>query len=483
MEDLVGRYGERAILRDALESPSPELIAIYGRRRIGKTFLIRRFFGSSVAFELTGSHAGDMSAQLQAFAVSLTRATGAPDSLATPSNWMEAFQRLETHLRARLSARGPKVVVFLDELPWLATRRSGFLPAFEHFWNAWASAQPRLIVVICGSAASWMLRRVVSQRGGLYNRVTRRIRLSPFTLAETEEYLRARRVELGRYQTLELTMAFGGVPHYLSQARPGRSAAQSIDRACFADDGPLQDELRHLYAALFEHASRHEAVVRALARQRRGLDRSELLDAAGLPTGGSATTILNELEESGFVLRAPQLGRAQRDALFRLADEYSLFYLSWIERHRGTADGAWLKKRASPRFRAWSGLAFESICLKHVAQIKQGLGIAAVETEDAAWSHRPTSAADEGAQIDLVIDRADRSINLCEMKFAESEFVIDKAYARDLERKREVFRHVTGTKKALFLALVTTHGVRNNEHAQRLGVQSVTMDALFGARP
>jgi hypothetical protein len=479
---LVGRTREQAILRDALASPDAELVAIYGRRRVGKTHLVRQYFGDDLAFELTGSHDGSLAAQLTAFAAALRRASGSPLRMATPASWAEAFAMLEEHLGALPRKKRRKRVVFLDELPWLATRRSGFLAAFELFWNGWASAQPWLVVVICGSSASWMLSHVVKERGGLHNRVTRSIRLGALSLGETEEYLRARHVELGRQQLLELYMAFGGVPHYLNQARPGQSAAQCIDRACFAADGMLKGEFENLYAALFEHAERHEAVVRALARARSGLDRHEMLGAAGLVTGGTATKIVDELVESGFVSSSPLLWRKQRDARYRLTDEYSLFYLAFIEGHRANGDGGWLKKRASPRFRAWSGPAFESICLRHVAAIKRALGIGAVETEEGPWVHKPTGPDDQGAQIDLVIDRADQSINLCEMKLADAAFVIDKGYARELEQKRDVFRRVTGTRKALFLTLVTTHGLRDNDHAQRLGVEVVTMDALFAHR-
>lgn len=475
---LVAREPEQAVLQQALRSRDPELIAVFGRRRIGKTFLVRQFFGDQIAFEVTGSHAGDMTTQLEAFATAMSRATDAPGPLAAPSSWVDAFRQLEAHLQRKLG--GPrKCVVFFDELPWLATRRSGFLSAFEHFWNGWASAQPGLVVVICGSAASWMLQKVVKQRGGLHNRVTRRIRLRPLTLGETERYLIARGVHLDRHQILELYMAFGGVPHYLNQVRPGWSAAQSIDEACFRRDGLLRDEFKQLYAALFEHSTRHESVIRALASRRSGLERAELLEATGLASGGTTTKILEELEESGFIARRAPLGRQRRDARYQLTDAYSMFFLAWIERHRGTTEGAWHRYRSSPRFRAWSGLTFEAICLGHVGALKRALGIGAVESEDAPWRHAAEGGDDEGAQVDLVLDRADRSVTLCEMKFVDHEFVIDKAYAHELERKRRVFRRVTQTSKTVFLALVTIYGLRDNLHAQRLAMQVVTMQDLF----
>ena len=473
---LVGRQHERLELASALSSAQAELVALYGRRRVGKTFLVRETYRDHLCFELVGMHGADVRAQLRTFATALAEASGKP--VAPPADWQAAFEALRAFLVAHLRRRTKKQVIFIDELPWLASRKSGFLPAFEHFWNSWASREPKLVVVICGSAASWMLDKIVRQRGGLHNRVTRRVRVEPFSVRETSELLRARHVEIGAYQTIELYVAMGGVPHYLTQVRPGESAAQNIDRICFARDGLLHREFDNLYASLFDKAERHEAVVRALASKRRGLTRGEILAQVSIGSGGAATKVLEELEESGFIMHLPQLAHAKRDAVYWLADEYSLFYLTWIEKHRGRADGVWMRKQGTPAWRAWAGLAFEATCLKHVAAIKHALGISGVETVDATWSHRADAQAD-GAQIDLVIDRADRSVNLCELKFSEAEFVIDKAYARELAHKRDTFREITGTRKALFTTLVTTYGVRANEHATNLGVQTVKMDALF----
>jgi hypothetical protein len=472
-------------LDEALRSPDAELIAVFGRRRVGKTFLIRETFRNEVCFELVGIHDADLPSQLRAFASALGRASRAVAEPAAPADWQAAFAQLTEFLGRLFKRRKGKQVVVFDEVPWLASRRSGFLAAFEHFWNTWGGQQRQLAVVLCGSAASWMLQNIVRQRGGLHNRVTRRVRVEPFSLADSEELLHARGVELGRYQTAELYMALGGVPHYLAQVRGGESAAQNIDRLCFARDGLLRTEFNHLYASLFEQAERHEAVVRALATRRRGLGRQALLDAAKLGSGGTATKVLDELEESGFILQMPRLGRTKRDSVYWLADEYSLFYLTWIARHRSSVDaetGVWLRKQGTPAWRAWSGLAFEATCLKHVGAIKAALGIAGVETVEGSWEHRPDKTHRDGAQLDLVIDRADRSMNLCEMKFSEAEFTVDKAYARELQRKRDIFRETTGTTKALFITLVTTYGLRDNEHARGLVARSVTMDALF-ARP
>lgn len=475
---LVGRRTERGELQDALASGRPELIAIYGRRRVGKTYLIRSFFSNQLCFELTGMRDAPQARQLDAFARAMQVATGYQHR--TPRDWFQAFQELIRYLEDALH-RTERKVVFLDEVPWLATRRSGFLAAFEHFWNSWGSRQEKLIVVICGSAASWMITKVLHQRGGLHNRVTRTLVLHPFRLHETEDFLRSRRIELDRKQILELTMALGGIPYYLDQVRKGRSAAQNIDAIFFAPHAPLRDEFDRLYASLFEHHERHVRVIRALARKQCGLTRQELVAPSRLPTGGNMTTILAELETSGFICRTRPYGRTTRESLYRLVDELSLFHLRWIDGKRSLSDGDgyWTRIRFTPQWHAWSGYAFENLCLRHIAEIKKCLGISGVQTEISSWRYQPKIATESGAQIDLLIDRRDGVVNLCEMKYSEMEFLIDKTYARELRRKMETFRRVTGTRKALFPTFVTTYGVKANELKSELVQSEVNADALF----
>ena len=474
---LIGRNPEQAVLRRALESPEAELVAVYGRRRVGKTFLVREFFRDHLCFELTGVRDAALREQLQNIATALGQSLQVGFRPAAPSSWQDAFEQLIRFLSGLEANR--KWVVFFDELPWLASHRSRFLAALDHFWNSWASRQRHLIVVICGSAASWMIHKIIQDRGGLHNRVTKRIRLDPFTLGETFQYLQSRGVNLGHRQTLELYLAVGGIAHYLKQVEPGRSAAQIIDDLCFSRTGALADEFSQLYASLFEHSQQHVKIIRALNQNRRGLTRNELLRAGGVRTGGGATAVVDELVESGFVLKTLPFGKAKNDSLYRLSDEYSMFYLTWMERHRSSGPDVWLKRQASPAWKAWSGCAFEGVCLKHARQLKQALGISGVETTESAWSHRPADDSQPGAQIDLLIDRRDDCINLCEMKFSQGEFVIDRRYAEELRKKRQVFRDVTKTRKTLFITMVTAFGVRDNEYRRELVDHSIEMHALF----
>ncbi len=478
MGQFVGRADVCEVLNRALRSDDPELIAIYGRRRVGKTFLIREFFAEQLRLEFSGAHGATVNQQLQNFAKALAQASlGRKKTWDVPTTWIEAFNQLDEYLTSLGTSR--KHVVFIDELPWLATRRSGFLMALDHFWNSWASKRRNLIVVVCGSAASWMIHNIVHNRGGLHNRLTRRIRLEPFTLAETLQFLRSRRVDLGLRHVVELYMAMGGIPHYLKEVDGSLSAAQNIDRLCFSPTGLLRDEFQRLYSSLFDHSDRHIRVVRAMAQMRRGLTRNEVLAAAEVATGGTITALLDELIEAGFVTRVLPFGKDRKDTLYRLADEYSLFYLNWIESHRGVAKNIWLTKSKSPSWKAWSGYAYESVCFKHLPQIRQALGIAGIETSESSWAYRPTTRQEQGAQIDLLIDRADGCINVCEMKFSEGPFTIDKAYAAELQRKLRTFREVTGTRKTLFLTLLAAGGLKDNQYRVELVTHTVPLEKLF----
>jgi hypothetical protein len=478
---VIGRTDEQEKFSKALASAESEFIAVYGRRRVGKTFLIREFFGEAIRFELTGMQGVSLRDQLVNFAGALAKAKGLEETLQPPASWQEAFVKLERHIESLgAPAKGSKHVVVLDELPWLDTPRAKFCAALEHFWNSWASKRRDMLLVVCGSAASWMVQNLVEAKGGLHNRVTRKIRLLPFTLGETRAFLRSRGVDLTDYQVIELFMALGGVPHYLKMAEPGWSAAQIIDRTCFHPQGELRTEFDKLYASLFDKPDEHLALVKALAKKPSGLTRTELLAAAGLPSGGTATRRLDELAESGFIQMSVPFGRREKDALIRLADEFSLFHHAWIAPlgKKPAHDGHWLKQRGTPKWRAWSGYAFEGACLKHASRIKAALGIGGVQTTESPWRHTGSETA-PGAQIDLLIDRADGTISLCEMKFSGGLFTIDKSYAAELRQKRDTFRRITGTRKNLFITLVTTFGIADNAYAKELVTNSVLADELF----
>lgn len=468
---LSDRAAERAVLRELAASDRSEFLAVYGRRRIGKTFLVRRFFQDQPVayFEVVGKYQGTLREHLGVFAQALSATYHSGAKLAPPVSWSDAFVMLASAIEAQGRRKRRKHVLFFDELPWMATHRSGVLGALEHFWNAWCSKRDDIVLIVCGSAASWMLRNVVHAKGGLHNRLTRTIRLLPFTLGETKTFFTDRRLSLTPRDALELYMIFGGVAHYLDQVGRGLSVAQIVDRLCFDKDGTLAGELDRLFASLFDSDPKHLAVVRALAKKRRGLTRNELLDLVALPSGGGATTVLENLEEGGFVSSSIPFGRQARDRFFRLTDQFALFYLTWME---GRAHKSWQLARKSPRWRAWAGLAFESVCLENVGLIERALGISGVETHPSSWLHA-------GAQIDLLIDRADGVISVCEIKFTDEPFVITKKYAAELRQKLAVFRAQTGTKKAVQLVFIAASGLVANAHAREIVDRVLTLDDLL----
>lgn len=479
MSVLVGRFEERKIFENKLLSGNPELIAVYGRRRVGKTYLIRTFLKEHIAFEMVGIHEADLPDQLKNFSISLGKAIKSKAPLSVPDSWQQAFHDLDKYLVENMDTQKP-VVFFFDEFPWLHTPRSNFLRVFDHWWNSSGSRHTNLKVVICGSAASWMIDKVINDRGGLHNRVTQKIRLLPFTLSETEQYLISKDARIDQYQMLQLYMAMGGVPYYLQHINKGESAAQSIDRLCFTTNGILKEEFKNLYQSLFKNAGQHESVIRALAKKSKGLTREEIIKATKLTSGGTATRILRELGESGFIEQYIPFGKKANESIYKLADEYSLFYLKFIENSKSTGKGTWLRQFSTPSYKSWSGFSFESVCHKHIAQIKKALGIGGVLTEASAWRYQPAKdGKEQGVQIDLLIDRQDRCINICEIKFASEEFAIDKKYAAELDKKLSVFQRATGTKKTLFLTMVTTYGVKRNEYFTGRVIAEVMMKHLF----
>jgi uncharacterized protein len=476
---IIGRVREQERLAHALASPRAEFLAVYGRRRVGKTFLIRRYFADRARlFEVTGRHRGSLADNLRVFADALGDTFHGGARQDTPSSWHEAFRALARAIERRRTTR--KWVLFFDELPWLATHKSGCVEELDHFWNTWCAKRRDIILVVCGSAASWMLRNIIHSHGGLHNRLTDALRLLPFSVAEAHALLDQRGVQLTRHQMVELYMVLGGVPHYLDLVRRGRSVAQIVDELCFAPDGALAGEFDHLFASLFDDDAIYARVVRRLAHTRRGVARDELLRAVGASSGGGIGRVLANLEEAGFVQTAIPFGHTRRDRFYRLIDELSLFHLQWLaDRPRGKR-GAWAALRGTTRWAAWAGLAFEALCQKHVGALEHALGISGVHTEASSWQHRAPRGGGAGAQIDLLIDRADDVISVCELKHTVHPFVITRRYADELRRKLAVFQAATRTRKRLQLVVVATAGVLANPHARAIVDRELGLDALWG---
>ena len=471
MSFLIGRHQEIKILQENFKSTKSEFVAIYGRRRVGKTFLVREVFNNDFTFYLTGAANVKTKQQLVQFHARMVKhfSDKSKNKITFPQDWFAAFQQLSEHLEHLPTQK--KKVIFLDELPWLDTHGSNFLSGLEYFWNSWASARNDILLIVCGSAASWMIKNLLRNRGGLHNRVTDRIRLTPFNLSETEAFLKSKNILYDRYQIVLLYMVFGGIPYYLERIKLGLSAIQNINNLCFEYNAPFRVEYEDLYASLFKKSEKHQKIIEALSQKRKGLTRKELIKITKLANGGGLTRLLKELEESSFIRSYRSFEKTQKDTLYQLVDLYSLFYLNFIKNSSPDDEHFWVNAMESPIFRAWSGYAFEMVGLHHTNQIKTALGISGVQTSVASWSS-------PDAQVDLVIDRKDQVINLCEMKFSIRPFSITKKYAESLRNKIGAFKEGTKTKKSIFLTMITTYGIAQNKYAY-LVTNDLTMDILF----
>ena len=455
---LVGRDKEKRILLDALKDEYSQFIAVYGRRRVGKTFLIREAFNYQFCFQFTGAANLITRKQLARFRQAL-KEHGLSDVPQVLNNWIEAFGELKRFINMQPVG---KKVIFLDELPWMDAPRSGFLSELESFWNGWASARKDIVFVVCGSSTSWMVNKIIRNKGGLHNRLTHRIALKPFSLHWCEQMIKSRRIVLSRKQILEGYMIFGGVPYYWSLLERGASLAQEIDRLVFSPEGELHDEFSMLYASLFKKPEPYVKVISLLAEKKMGMTRKELIAYGGFVDNGAFSQLLNDLEWCGFIRSYSMIGKRLKDEIFQLIDHFTLFYYAFINGSRH-GKNFWQTMQGKPRYNTWCGLAFERVCLWHVDQIKRKLGIEGVLTNEYAWHYAGDKTVGiPGAQIDLLLDRNDGIIDLCEMKYSSQEYAITESYAKELIQKRNVFAQVTKSRKALHTVMVTTVGLARN---------------------
>jgi hypothetical protein len=489
MNMLIGRLPEKEILGDFLKSNQAEFLAIYGRRRVGKTYLIKQFFDrkNCLFFHSTGLKEGGLSDQMNRFIKSIADAffNGADVSPRNKNNWIDIFDYLTDVMKKQVK-KHQKVVLFMDELPWMATKKSKLPQALDYFWNHYWSHDTRIKLIICGSSASWIRNKVINNKGGLHNRVTQQILLQPFDLSETKKYLAARGVHLNHWHVSQIYMVTGGIPFYLSFVAQGLGSAQIIERLAFTAQGPLRNEFDNLFSSLFEDAGPYIALIRIIAGSRYGISQSEIVKKSKHFTkGGRIAARLKELKDAGFILSFKPYQHTSKGVYYRVIDEYTLFYLYWIEPEKdalqeGTLEpGYWQLRQLSSAWQSWSGLSFEAMCYKHLSFIRKKLNIPSSAVAH-TWRYAPVSKTNEtGVQIDLLFDRPDAVINVCEIKYSVHPVVIDKQYAKLLINKREVFIQKTATQKQVFMAMVAAHGVQENLYYDDLMTGVVTLDDFF----
>jgi uncharacterized protein len=471
---MLGRKAEIEKLKQLTSSEKAEFIAVYGRRRVGKTLLIRECFNNEFCFYATGLAKAKTQKQLTSFTIFVNQSF--EREYATFNNWLEAFNTLIKELKKYKGKR----IIFLDELPWFDTKKSDFITGLEFFWNSWASADKNVKLIVCGSAASWIINNLIKNKGGLHNRLTARIKLEPFTLHETELFLQSKGIALDRYQIVQLYMVMGGIPYYLDHIQKGLSAAQNIEQLCFDKNGLLKSEFTFIFSSLFTNAKKHETILRKIVELGGSAKREDIIASANLSTGGDVSTKLKELEESGFITGYTAYGTSSSKKTYCISDFYTLFYLKFIEHGNKNSQGDWLNKIDDPAIRAWAGITYEQVCLQHTEQIKNALRISGMSSHATTWQTKGDEKI-KGTQIDLIIDRRDRVINLCEIKFSINPFTITKDYDKNLRNKIGAFKETTKTNKAVFLTMITTYGLAKNEYSRSIIQNEITMDDLFVA--
>jgi AAA+ ATPase superfamily predicted ATPase len=482
IKHVIGRKNELDELGSAFCSKRSEFIAVYGRRRIGKTHLIHHYCSSvtCVYFHVTGIKNGTYEEQLYAFTEALSKTFYTGIKLKTPNNWFDALDVLTKAIST--IKKNKKVVLFFDEFPWMVTRRSRLLQALEYQWNHTWAFEGRIKLIICGSSSSWILKNIINNTGGLYNRVTYRMGLEPYTLAETHAYLLSMGNRLNHKQIAEIYMVMGGIPFYLSQVQKSYSVTQNIDKIFFTKKSNLYNEYNLLLSSLFEHSEDYDKLLREIANYRYGIGQADLMKDREIPRGGRSIKRLSELEDVGFIQSFISKGHKEKGKYYKVIDEYILFYLHWIEPNLQQANQnkkIWHTRAASTSWKIWSGIAFEAMCYKHVEEIAKKLEINPGYLAY-SWRFIPLKGDKErGAQIDLLFDRGDDAITLCEIKYSDQPFVIDKEYAEKLTRKITVFKQRTRTKKQIFLSLISANGVKQNQYYYKLIDGVVTLEDLF----
>lgn len=483
-EKIFGREPEIKTLDQLFASKEAEFLAIYGRRRVGKTHLIREYFSDKdcIYFEMTGQKDGHLKDQIDNFIRIFSKVFFDDLPLRSPNNWKGCLELLTKEIEKY--SKSKNIVIFFDELPWLATRKSGMLQALDYYWNRFWSSYPKLILVVCGSAASWMLDNLINAKGGLHNRLTKTILLKPYTLKGVREFLANRHIKLNTKQIVDIYMVFGGIPHYLKQIEKGKSPPQIINKVCFQKDGLLYDEFDRLFSSLFDNAEDNLAIIKAISQCHYGISREEIIKATGISSGGTLNKRLRELESAGFIQCYTPYGRKIKDHYYRIIDEYCYFYLRWIEpyKKKGTEGGKeyWQTKGKTGAAIASAGYAFESLCFKHMDQIREALELSSISCEIGNWRFLPKKGEKaSGAQVDLLFDREDGIITLCEIKYTQKPFVLDKNEAKVLLNKIEVFEKQLSTKKQISMALITAAGIKPTAWSEELIQNSVTLEDLI----
>lgn len=479
MSTIIGREKEKKELEKLYNSRYPEFVAVYGRRRVGKTFLISEYFNNSFSFSHSGLSPIEMNdtpnsklqMQLNSFYNSLVKY--GLKKTKTPQNWLDAFLLLEELLESKKEDR---LLVFLGEIQWFDTPKSYFTTALESFWNGWASKK-NIMLIVCGSSTSWIMNKLINNHGGLYDRITYQIELSPFTLKECKDYLNSMNIRMSNYDIVQSYMAVGGIPYYLHYFDEELSFPKNIDNLFFDKKAKLKDEYDRMFSSVFSNPEQMKRLVKCLFTKKVGLTRKELLDKLNIQSSGQITEQLEALISSDIIIKYYSFGESKREQLYKIVDPFCLFYLNFVDNNKNNSVSYFESIYNSSKANSWKGVAFENVCFNHIDQIKDALKISGVSSYETLWAKKGNEE-EIGTQIDLILDRADNVIDLCEVKFYNDLYSLNKDDYLKIERRKNIISSMVPKRKIIHSILITSYGLKKNEYSNAF-VKTITIDDLF----
>lgn len=433
MKRFVGRELELKKLRAIGEADEPSIVVVYGRRRVGKTELLEQAFRHRNILKFEGIEGLSEKDQYANAMRQLAKYVG--EDLLTKvqiTSWSEFFD-----LVARYTKEGTWTI-YLEELQWLANYESKLLSELKYAWDNQFRRNPKLLLILCGSAPSFMLEKVVHSKA-LYNRSQHEIHLQELSISETKLFLKNR----SDREIFNAYLSVGGIPEYLKWVDKESSVFQGLCTHAFTSGSFFSREFEKIFTSSLANNKHYREIIETLSRCK-FLSREELAEKLKLTSGGTLSILLTDLEKCGFISKyCPyNLSNSSNVIRYAIADNYLHFYFNFIRPIQSKIENGDYNEVPQSAIKMdsyakWLGFAFERWCRKYSRVIAKILGFSGVQYRSGAYFSRATNKKDPGYQIDLVFDRADKVYTICEMKYLQSPAGIK--VIGDMERKLSFF--------------------------------------------
>jgi len=432
---FIGRKKELESLDLLLKKKSASLVVIRGRRRVGKSRLIKEFVSDKKHWIFSGIPPVPgitKQRQLDAFSAQVAHNLGMPKIQV--SEWLEHFNFLGQQ------AKGQKIVIVFDEISWMGSEDPDFLGQLKTAWDLTFSENPELIFILCGSVSSWIEDNILKSTG-FVGRISVDMVLEELSIAESGEFWGARKNKVSPYEKFKMLSVTGGIPKYLEEIIATQSAEDNIHRLCFQSDGLLFREFDQIFSDLFsKRAQTYSDIVKTLAHSSLTLD--EVCEKLDVEKSGSVSSCLDDLELAGFIQEdcTWNLSSKAESHLkkFRLKDNYLRFYLRYIEPNKEKIAKGLFESKSFMLMPGWEsvmGLQFENLVINNLKSLCKILRIDLLDIANAGPFFQRATQRQKGCQIDLMIQTKHNTLYVCEIKFSTSD--IKSSVVEEMERKVE----------------------------------------------